>query len=110
MASRARSALQKLYVGNIPWTVSKRELQDYFAKFGYVRTSTVLFNKETGMSRGFGFVEFSQRQSIDAVLSQSSHVLEGNKLIVSNNTYGNQMPSQARRDFMKATDDTNVLT
>lgn len=70
----------KLYVGNIPWTVSKRELQNYFAQFGPIAKAEVVFNMETGFSRGFGYVTFDMSKSMVKALKTEQHMLEGNVL------------------------------
>lgn len=70
----------KLYVNNIPWTVSKRELQNYFSQFGPIARAEVIFNKETGFSRGFGYVTFEMSKSYVKVLETKQHMLEGKLL------------------------------
>ncbi len=46
-----------LFVGNLDWTVTHEELRDLFARFGQVSSTVVIRDRETGRSRGFGFVE-----------------------------------------------------
>lgn len=46
-----------LYVGNLPWSTSSEELTEYFAQYGNVVGSRIITDRETGRSRGFGFVE-----------------------------------------------------
>lgn len=48
----------RLYVGNLAYTVTSDELKDAFAQFGEIANATVLSDKFTGRSKGFGFVEF----------------------------------------------------
>lgn len=76
------NALQ-LYVGNLPWTVSKRELQNYFCQFGPISKAEVIFNKETGFSRGYGFVVFEMSKSYVKALKTEQHMLEGKLLEIS---------------------------
>ncbi len=47
----------KIYVGNLPWSTTDQELSDMFGEIGAVRSATVITDRETGRSRGFGFVE-----------------------------------------------------
>ena len=47
----------KMYVGNLPWSVGDAELNELFAEFGAVESASVVTDRETGRSRGFGFVE-----------------------------------------------------
>jgi len=50
---------RKLYVGNLPYSVSEQSLQDAFAKCGTVESVNVITDRDTGQSKGFGFVEMS---------------------------------------------------
>ncbi len=79
--SQLRS-VTKIYVSNLPWTISSRELKQYFAGYGHVANASVIFNKETGMSKGFGFVSFSTPAGIDAVMNIKHHVIEGQHIVV----------------------------
>jgi len=47
----------KIYVGNLPWSATDQELSEMFGEIGAVRSATVITDRETGRSRGFGFVE-----------------------------------------------------
>ena len=49
----------KLYVGNLPYGMSDSELEQVFAEFGTVQSAQVIMDRDTGRSRGFGFVEMS---------------------------------------------------
>lgn len=49
----------KIYVGNLSYDTHDQDLQELFAKFGPVESCTILTDRETGRSRGFGFVEMS---------------------------------------------------
>lgn len=77
--SSAKIAQQthKLFVRNLPWTVANRQLKEYFSAFGHVSTATVVFDKNSGMSRGYGFVQFSSKEAIEVVSKQKFHTLEG---------------------------------
>lgn len=85
MANSARS-LYKLFVGNIPWTISNHELKSYFSKFGHVSNAIVLFDKNTGLSRNYGFVTYSNQKGFDSATNTQSHNLEGNILKVQPST------------------------
>ncbi|XP_037562141.1 SRA stem-loop-interacting RNA-binding protein, mitochondrial isoform X1 [Dermacentor silvarum] len=77
----SRSAL-RVFVANLPWTVGKKELREHFSQFGYVASSSVVFDKKTGMSKGFGFVAFGNRDGFIGATKQQQHVLEGSTLSV----------------------------
>jgi cold-inducible RNA-binding protein len=49
----------KLYVGNIPYTATNESLTDAFAECGTVRTARIIMDRDSGRSKGFGFVEMS---------------------------------------------------
>jgi len=48
--------LQKFYVGNISWDADEQDLADTFSQFGQVNSATIIFDKVSGRSKGFGFV------------------------------------------------------
>ncbi|XP_049517408.1 SRA stem-loop-interacting RNA-binding protein, mitochondrial isoform X2 [Dermacentor silvarum] len=58
------------------------ELREHFSQFGYVASSSVVFDKKTGMSKGFGFVAFGNRDGFIGATKQQQHVLEGSTLSV----------------------------
>lgn len=64
--------MKKLYVGNLAWGVTDDDLQNLFAEFGSVESAVVITDRETGRSRGFGFVEMEDGadQAIEAVNGQ----------------------------------------
>ncbi|NLP43346.1 MAG: RNA-binding protein [Peptococcaceae bacterium] len=52
-----------LYVGNLPWATSSEELTDFFSRYGNVVSSRIITDRETGRSRGFGFVEVNEEDA-----------------------------------------------
>jgi RNA recognition motif-containing protein len=60
----------KLYVGNLSFQTSSEELRELFAQAGTVETASVVEDRETGRSRGFGFVEMSSREEGEAAIQQ----------------------------------------
>nr|ABR23440.1 RNA binding protein [Ornithodoros parkeri] len=72
----------RVFVGNLSWTVGKKELRDYFSQFGYVSSAMVIFDKDTGMSKGYGFVRFGNKDGYINATRQQQHDLEGNTLSV----------------------------
>uniref|UniRef100_T1IYE5 RRM domain-containing protein n=1 Tax=Strigamia maritima TaxID=126957 RepID=T1IYE5_STRMM len=72
MASR----LHRIFVNNLPWSVGVRELREHFSQFGSIATANVLFDKETGMSKGFGFVEFGHKDGQIAALRNDTHIID----------------------------------
>lgn len=59
--------MKKIYVGNLPWSVNDAELRELFAAFGTVHSASVVNDRETGRSRGFGFVEMDEGDAQKAI-------------------------------------------
>jgi cold-inducible RNA-binding protein len=74
---------KRLYVGNLPFTARDQDLQDAFSAFGEVVSARVMTERETGRSKGFGFVEMSDdAQSDAAVQGMHGQALGGRTLVV----------------------------
>lgn len=95
--------LYKLFIRNLPWTVSSHELRTYFSQFGYVTRATVLYNNDTGLSRGFGYVDFNKREAFEAAMSQPQHVLEGQRLRVEEGSSRRRSPNRDDSSSMNST-------
>lgn len=65
-----------IYVGNLPYTINDDELRTAFAAFGEVSSATVIMDKMTGRSKGFGFVEMPGQEEAEAAIK----ALDGNEL------------------------------
>ncbi len=61
----------KLFVGNLPWSVGDTELEDMFRDHGEIESVRVITDRETGRSRGFGFVEM-QADDLNAVINATN--------------------------------------
>ena len=57
-----------LYVGNIAWGVSEDELEALFAQYGEVNSARIITDRESGRSKGFGFVEMATADSANAAI------------------------------------------
>jgi RNA recognition motif-containing protein len=60
---------KKLYVGNLSYDVSDSELQQLFEQFGTVQSAQVIMDRDTGRSKGFGFVEMGSDQEAQAAIA-----------------------------------------
>jgi len=60
----------KLYVGNLAFQTSSAELQELFAQAGTVESASVVEDRDTGRSRGFGFVEMATKEEAEAAIAQ----------------------------------------
>jgi RNA recognition motif-containing protein len=58
----------KIYVGNLPYTVTDSILESNFAEFGSVSSAKVMMDRETGRSKGFGFVEMASAEVAEAAI------------------------------------------
>ncbi len=75
---------KKLYVGNLTYSVSSSDLQEWFAAFGTVQSARVIQDRDMGRSKGFGFVEMStDAQAEAAIQGLNDHEHEGRRLMVS---------------------------
>jgi RNA recognition motif-containing protein len=72
-----RTVGKKLYVGNLPYQVGDAELEQLFSEFGSVQSVQVIHDRDTGRSKGFGFVEMGSDQEAQAAI-QSLHDQEVN--------------------------------
>ena len=59
--------MKKIYVGNLPWSATDEDLKELFATYGAVESSAVVNDRETGRSRGFGFVEMAPTDADKAI-------------------------------------------
>lgn len=74
---------RKLYVGNLGYGVSSSDLQQLFAAFGTVRSAEVVADRDTGRSKGFGFVEMgSDEEAGAAITGLNGKEVEGRPLTV----------------------------
>ena len=59
--------MKRMYVGNLPYSSSEDDVRDLFSQYGEVGDVNVVEDRETGRSRGFGFVEMEQAQAEEAM-------------------------------------------
>jgi len=75
---------KRLYVGNLPYSTRDEDLEDLFSPIGEVSEATAMIDRETGRSRGFGFVEMVDDAAADAAVEQlDGTMLEGRAIRVS---------------------------
>ena len=73
----------KLYVGNLSFRVTSEDLQEYFAAAGAVDSANVVFDRETGRSRGFGFVEMASEDDANNAIAQfNGQEYDGRNMVV----------------------------
>ena len=73
----------KLYVGNLSFRVSSEDLQEHFATAGEVTSANVVMDRETGRSRGFGFVEMASEDAANNAIAQfNGQEYDGRNMVV----------------------------
>jgi len=73
----------KLYVGNLSYNIRDEELQQAFAQYGSVSSAKVMMDRETGRSKGFGFVEMgSDAEAQAAINGMNGQALDGRAIVV----------------------------
>ena len=73
----------KLYVGNLPYTVRDEDLQQSFGEFGAITSAKVMMERDTGRSKGFGFVEMaSDAEAQAAIAGMNGQSLGGRSITV----------------------------
>jgi len=74
----------KLYVGNLPYSVTEERLQQHFAQYGSVVSARIITDKFSGRSKGFGFVEMSSDEEAQrATTALNGTDFEGRNVVVS---------------------------
>ena len=71
-----------IYVGNLPFSYDSQQLEDLFSEYGEVSSAQVILDRDTGRSRGFGFVELPDDAARKAIEELDGSDLEGRSLTV----------------------------
>ena len=75
--------MAKLYVGGLPYAYGDEDLKQLFAEYGEVTSATIITDRETNRSKGFGFVEFDSDDAANAAIeAKNQSELDGRKLTV----------------------------
>ena len=73
----------KLYVGNLPYNLTESELEEMFHEFGTVESVKIINDRESGRSRGFGFVEMTSREEGEnAIETLNNKEIKNRSLVV----------------------------
>jgi cold-inducible RNA-binding protein len=84
---------KKVYVGNLPFRITEEELAELFAQVGHVESVSIIIDRETGRSKGFGFVSMGADDADKAIEQFNGYPLEGRPLTV------NEARPMVRKDF-----------
>ena len=82
MENERSDFMKKLYVGNLPWSVDDGELEALFSAMGNVQSARVITDRDTGRSRGFGFVELDDDAAAKAIEELNGKDFGGRQLRV----------------------------
>jgi RNA recognition motif-containing protein len=75
--------MKKVYVGNLPYRITKEELSDHFEDCGSIQDIILIKDRETGRSKGFGFVEFETSDQAQEATRLDGKECDGRPLKVS---------------------------
>lgn len=75
--------VRTLYVGNLPWSTKAEDLTETFAQFGKVTDSRIIRDRQTGRSRGFGFVEVADEDADSIIAALNGKEFGGRVITVS---------------------------
>jgi len=74
---------KKLYVGNLPWSLTNDTLKELFATYGEITEAVVITDRMSGRSKGFGFVTFADEATAEkATAEMNGKDVEGRKIVV----------------------------
>jgi len=85
---------QKLYVSNLPFQITEDDLKSHFLRYGEVISTVIVKDRDTGRSRGFGFVEMENGEK--AIAEGNGSTLDGRTLTVSQAREREQRPRYSR--------------
>ena len=89
---------QKLFVGGLPYSTSNERLREVFAECGTVESAVIVTDRETGRSRGFGFVEMGSAEEAETAISKfNGQEIDGRRLQVEKAKEGGSGGGGARR-------------
>ena len=71
----------KLFVGNLPFTTTENDLQDYFGQVGQVLAVNIMQDRATGRSRGFAFVEMQSQDDAAKAITQLQFLVEASQVL-----------------------------
>lgn len=91
----------RLYVGNLPYQTTEQDLYDLFEPVGQVAQASVITDRETGRSKGFGFVEMDNDQDAQEAIARLNGTQMGNRTITVNEARERQSGGGNRGGFQR---------
>ncbi len=87
----------RLYVGGLPYQTTEQDLVDLFGQVGQVNSATVITDRDSGRSKGFGFVEMSDDQAARTAIERLNGTILGERTITVNEARERQSSGRDRR-------------
>jgi RNA recognition motif-containing protein len=85
--------MMNIYVGNLPYATTESDLENMFSEYGSVSSVRIIQDRETGKSKGFGFVEMPTREEAESAISE----LDGKEMLGRNIRVNEARPREDRR-------------
>ncbi len=95
MSDNTQAQKNKLFVGNLPFSTTEEQLQEMFSEYGEIASVQLITDRQTGRSRGFAFVEYTNEEDAQkAIEAMDQQELEGRTIAVNV-----ARPRRPRRDY-----------
>jgi RNA recognition motif-containing protein len=88
--------VKKIYVGNLPWSATEADLRELFSSVGTVHSAAVITDRDTGRSRGFGFIEMDDSDAEQAISQLDGREMDSRPLRVNEAQERQRRPSSDR--------------
>lgn len=87
-----------IYVGNLPYSIDRDQLREIFAQFGEVRAARIVIDRESGKSKGYGFVDMdNDAEANDAIAKLNGTDIGGRKVVINEARPREDRPAGGRR-------------
>ena len=87
-----------IYVGNLPYSIDRDQLREIFAQFGEVRAARIVIDRESGKSKGFGFVDMdNDAEAKEAIAKLNGTEIGGRKAVINEARPREDRPAGGRR-------------
>ena len=87
-----------IYVGNLPYSIDRDQLREIFAQFGEVRAARIVIDRESGKSKGYGFVDMdNDAEANDAIANLNGTEIGGRKAVINEARPREDRPAGGRR-------------
>ncbi len=72
----------KIFVGSLPWSINESSLKELFSQYGEIAEAIIIIDRDSGRSKGFGFVTFANEESAQKALEMNGKEVEGRTIVV----------------------------